>query len=976
MPILHLDFETRSAVLLKSSGAWHYAAHPSTEVLCVGYAVDDGPVQIWMPEQPIPPAVFAAARDPGWTVAAHNAQFEFPITELVLHPRHGWPRIPLERYRCSMAQARAAALPGALEKAAAALDLPLSKDREGYRAMSIMSRPCKGEDPNQLHWHDTPEDRAKLERYCKCDTELARAVSNQLPPLSDAEQQLWLLDAVINRRGFAVDRALALAARNLTRTELREINAEIAAITGGRITTANQRDRIVAFVREHGHQLQSLTKRSVAAVLAHGPGPDVRRLLELRRDGSKASTRKLDALLAGLDTDNRLRGTLNYHAASTGRWSGTRFQPQNLKKPETKDLTAAAVDAVLTGNRERVLALGAPLTIVGDISRALICAAPGYRLIGADFSAIECRALAWLANEKKKVENFREYDRTGDPTREPYCVTASKICSRPITPADEAERAIGKIAELAGGYGGSVGAWRKFAPGDTRSDGEILRDIQAWRRAHPATVRFWRELERAAKRAIRTGKRIAVGDRLAFEMEGRTLYLTLPSGRRLAYPEARIGPGKFEYTTQIYFMDNASGAWTETSAWHGVFAENATSATCRDLLAAAMLRLEAASYPIVLHVHDEIVAEVPEGFGSPEEFLSTMTVVPDWAEGCPIAAKAWTGARYVKTAAAPAVAPAAPTTIEAEEIAAPQIQPDTEEGDDDDADLPSLADLIGEPLDSGNRILCPFHDDHHPSLVVYATYYRCFACGAQGDHFDWLEAVEGMDRAEAQKYLASWEGAPAPRAERDPLGSREFALKLWNAARPITGTLAAKYLGDTRGIDLAALPADVEQHLRFHPRCPFGAGVLHPCLLTLMRAPASDTVTGIQRTALTPDAKKIDRRMLGRSGVVKLWPAGSQLVVGEGLETTLAAATRLQYRDAPLRPAWAMLSSDNLEHFPVIGGVKQLIVLVDNDRNGIGQAAAARCRDRWLGAGRTVIRLTPNQAESDFNDLILSKAAS
>src|SRR5262249_44763426 len=213
-----------------------------------------------------------------------------------------------------------------------------------------------------------------------------------------------------------------------------------------------------------------------------------------------ASTRKVDSLLAGTDADDRLRGTLRFHGAATGRWSGSRFQPQNLKKPETKDLTAA-VDAILAGNLDRVRELGAPLTVVGDISRALICAAAGHLLIGADFSAIECRVLAWIAGEQSKLDNFHEYDRTGDPTLEPYCVTASKIRGRSITPEDEEGRAVGKVAERGGGYGGSVGAWRRFAPEDARPDQEVLAGIRAWRDAPPATRPFSFDLDGAAKRS-------------------------------------------------------------------------------------------------------------------------------------------------------------------------------------------------------------------------------------------------------------------------------------------------------------------------------------------------------------------------------------------------------------------------------------------------------------------------------------------
>jgi hypothetical protein len=194
---------------------------------------------------------------------------------------------------------------------------------------------------------------------------------------------------------------------------------------------------------------------------------------------------------------------------------------------------------------------------------------------------------------------------------------------------------------------------------------------------------------------------------------------------------------------------------------------------------------------------------------------------------------------------------------------------------------------------------------------------------------------------------------------------------LWEQARPIAGTLAARYLAETRGIDLEALPADSERVLRFHPACPFGPGTRHPCLVALMRNVTTDEPTGIHRTALDPNARKIDRMMLGSRGVVKIWPAGSLLVIGEGLETVLAAATRVPYRGAPLRPAWAALSTGPLRAFPVVAGVERLILLIDHDP--AGETAAAACADRWQRAGRAVVKLKPTRAGTDFNDLVLPK---
>jgi hypothetical protein len=233
--------------------------------------------------------------------------------------------------------------------------------------------------------------------------------------------------------------------------------------------------------------------------------------------------------------------------------------------------------------------------------------------------------------------------------------------------------------------------------------------------------------------------------------------------------------------------------------------------------------------------------------------------------------------------------------------------------------------------------------------------------------------VEGMTRVQARQHLAEWDGPRVERVEDDEEERRDYALRLWGQSVPIAGTTAARYLSEIRGIDLATLPASIDDVLRFHAHCPF-AGARHPCLIALMRDAATDEPTGIHRIGLTPEARKIDRHMLGHAGVVKLWPARTQLVVGEGIETVLAAATRIPYRDAPLQPAWALLSAGLLERLPVLPGVERLIILVDHDPAGKG--AALTCTGRWQRAGRTVIRLTPTRAGADFNDLVMPELVS
>jgi DNA polymerase len=1004
MPILFWDIETRSCVNLETAGSWRYASDPTTEILCVGYAIDDDDPQIWTPDSgaPIPEIFVTAATDSAWHVVAHNYQFERAITTHVLTPRFNYPEIPLARQVCTMTMALAGALPGSLDTVALALGLAVQKDREGYQLMRKMSRPLprrKKDPPDLIRWHDSPEARKRLGEYCKHDVELERQVYRTLPPLSQAEQELFIFDAIVNQRGFHVDVELAKAARAIARNERIAINAQIAELTEGKITSVDQVARITEYVRQHGHQLASLGKRSVSAILAREPGEAVRRLLGLRREGARASVRKLDRLLVSAGTDNRLRGTLRFHAASTGRWSGRGYQPQNLKRPETKDIDAA-VDAILAGDMTRIQELGAPLTIAGDIQRSIICACAGHQLIAGDFSAIESRVLAWLANEQWKIEAYRKYDETGDPALEPYCVTATRMLGKTVTPEDEAGRQIGKTADLALGFGGSIGAWRRFNPDDERPDGEILLNVKTWRRAHPAVGALWKNLRRAALQSVYTGQQTECG-KITFSMNNGTLLMTLPSGRTLSYPQAHLGPGKFENTREVHFKDNAQGGWEEVDSWHGLFTENAVQAISRDLLAAAMLRLEAAGYKVVLHVHDEVICEVPEGSNTQssaplltEDFARRLLEPPDWAAGLPIAAKIRSGKRYAKSSSPRAPTPAAlpqpqASVSEVAEIPAEAnertsklpIGSDSDhnpENDEEEETEVSLPDLIGEPLIDG-KILCPFHDDHTPSLRIYPDHYHCYAgtCGAHGTAVDWLMKIEGMTRREANKYLATWDGpriVPATDDDEEKARRRrDCALKLWAESVPILGTTAARYLSEVRKIDLAVLPSSIDDALQFHSHCSFN-GSRHPCLVALMRHPTTDVPTGIHRIALTPAGRKIDRQMLGHAGAVKLWPAGSTLVVGEGLETVLAAATRIPYREAPLQPAWALLNAYTLEQFSVLPHVERLIILVDHD--DAGKKAAAICTDRWQRAGRTVVCLTPTRAGADFNDLVMPEAVS
>jgi CHC2 zinc finger/Toprim domain len=485
----------------------------------------------------------------------------------------------------------------------------------------------------------------------------------------------------------------------------------------------------------------------------------------------------------------------------------------------------------------------------------------------------------------------------------------------------------------------------------------------------PRHGRFWQALEQCLKRALHTKKRVELGN-LTAEVSDGNLYLTLPSGRRLAYPQARRVQGRFPDTSQIIFLDNSTG-WHECRGWHGTFTENVVQAVARDLLAAAMVRLEAAGYPIVLHVHDEIVCEVA---GGADNFLSLMTVLPDWAAGLPIAAKAWERTCYAKvpplSCEESALNRVGSSLVRLNEAPATQVP----------AKIVPLRALIGEPLANG-KICCPFHDDKTPSLHIYDDHFHCFGCGARGDHADWLMMINGKNRAQAERILKTWTG-PIALPPRPADNERTLALAhlIFEKSRPILGTIAMRYLADVRGIDTDSLPTD-NVTLRFHPRCPFGPGVRVPCLIALYRDVKTDVPAGIHRIALTEDVlcagAKVQRRTLGcwpAPRAIKMWPATDQLFLGEGIETVLAAATRLAYCGAPMRPAWAAGSALNISKFPVLPSVNDLVLLVDHDP--AGERSSAACRLAWRAAGRKVTRLQTLRFGTDFNNLVLERCAS
>jgi DNA polymerase len=595
-------------------GAAKYAEHPLTDIWCVCFTRDGNTVLRWVPGDPVPAEIIAACANPDCLFVAHNASFERTLWPL-LTGRYGWPVCPaVTRWRCTQVAALALALPPKLGKLAKAIGLKHQKASD--KTMQLMAqprRPRADEDPNQIHWHDDEKHRQDLYDYCATDVLAEWELYHWLPPLIPAEQAMWCLDQAINDRGFYVDGKLIEKAIALAEIAAAETLAEFCSLTG--LYSTEQKDKLRDWLAAHGCPVNDLQKGTLSQALRRkNLTPEAKRVIRLRQAAAHTSANKFPALEAWRCLDSRVRGAFNFHKAATGRWSASGPQPQNFAR-EVDDIEARFA-AVMGGDIEQVRALGDPLEIIGSISRAAICAAPGHKLLHADYSAIESRVLAWITDETGKLDLWARYDETQDPNDDPYVVIATKLG---FTGPDARDR--GKRADLAFGYGGGIGAYWGFAPADDPATDEQIKAWQlGWRQQHPRTKQFWYGIQEAAIAAVRDRQPRRYG-RFTLrreELHGIPfLFITLPSGRDLAYPFVKLVRDDFG-DAAVQFMDNSEGGWQpcgwkkgKNCIWGGTFTENLTQAVARDRLAAGMLSVEAQNFPIVLHMHDSVACEVP-----------------------------------------------------------------------------------------------------------------------------------------------------------------------------------------------------------------------------------------------------------------------------------------------------------------------------------------------------------------------------
>ena len=497
------------------------------------------------------------------------------------------------------------------------------------RAAASEQRHCSSGISGQPYWE-------ALEKYLIRDVEVLREAWRRMRPLIPAEQERWRLDQIINNRGVYTRGDFLEAAAVIVKAAKAALQEELRTLTNGEVETTNKLSDLQKWLAKRGCQVPNCREETLAqALLREDLHPDGRRAIEIRLDAAHNPADKVFALLAWRHIDGRLRGTLEFHGASTGRWAGRGPQLQNIHK-ETED-TAARVAAILTGDITAVSKFGPPLQVIGECLRAAICAAPGHHLLIGDFSGIESRVAAWLASEPGKLALWAKFDLTQSDDDHPY-LTLGRATGVP----EGAARDLGKTLDLAFQFGGGIGAFRNAAKGTMATDAEIKAFQQAWRAKHPRIFRFWYQLGDAAVSAVRRAPQQITCGRLSLSCEllGNLpcLFVKLFSGRSIAYPGAKLIKDE-RGRDAVSFMDNFKGRWVEYTrgkskkpgAWGGIFFQHAVQAIAGDVLFAAIARLEAASYQTILSIHDEIVVEQPDCQGSLEEFERLIQEVPPWA---------------------------------------------------------------------------------------------------------------------------------------------------------------------------------------------------------------------------------------------------------------------------------------------------------------------------------------------------------
>lgn len=647
--VLSIDLETFSDVDLPSCGVYRYTER-DFHILLFAYAFDDDDVKcvdVACGEQ-LPQEVVDAIFDDSIIKSAWNAQFE----RTCLSKYFGTQLSP-NSWQCSMVWAASLSLPLKLKNAAQVLKTGEQKDDAGERLIRYFSLPCKPTKANggrtrNLPEH-APEDWEKFKSYCIQDVRTERDIRRKLEsfPLPPQEWYYYHMDQRINDRGVLIDKELVQQAIICDMMLSEEMTKRAYELTG--LENPNSVSQLKGWLEERGISVDSLGKKNVANLITdldkHSVDAEALNMMKLRLQMAKSSVKKYQAAERYICQDGRAHGLFQFSGANrTQRWAGRGIQLQNLPQNHISTLDEAR-DLVKMGCFDVIESIyGNTPDILSQLIRTMLIPKPGCEFIVADFSAIEARVLAWLSGEQWVLDAFVRGE-------DLYCATASQMFGVPVVKhgINGDLRQKGKISTLACGYGGSVGALVSMGALDMGlKENELPDIISSWRDANPHTVKFWYAAEKAAIETIKDHSDRTVG-RISFQFSANTLWIVLPSGRRLAYIKPKLQPNRFGRMAVTFEGLGANNKWIRQETYSGKITENVTQATARDLLAEAMKRLEDKGLDIVGHVHDEVILEVPKGSITVDEVCSIMNQNPTWADGMPIDSDGYTGDYYFKS---------------------------------------------------------------------------------------------------------------------------------------------------------------------------------------------------------------------------------------------------------------------------------------------------------------------------------------
>ena len=641
---LSIDLESFSDVDLIKCGVYAYADSPAFEILLFAFSFDGGETQIidLAQGEQFPEDVVDAIFDVSVTKTAYNANFERTCLS-----KHFGRYLPPESWHCSAVQAAMLALPRSLEDVGRVLGLDEQKMKEGKELIRYFCVPCKPTKANggrtrNLPCH-APEKWELFKTYCKRDVDVEKSIRRKLHkfPIPESEMELYRLDQRINDRGVLVDMGLVRQAIACERLHKEVVTKRAYELTG--LENPNSVAQLKGWLGDKGMEAESLSKKAVADMIAETDG-EVEELLRLRLLMAKTSVKKYEAMERSVCSDGRVHGLLQFYGANrTGRFAGRLVQIQNLPQNHLPDLELAR-ELVKQGRFEDIeLLYDSTPNVLSELIRTAFIPKPGCRFVVADFSAIEARVMGWLSGEEWVLDVFR-----GDGKL--YEMTASRMFGIPMSEIGKGspERAKGKVASLSCQYGGSTNGLISMGALDMGlTEDELPPLVAAWRKANPHMVQFWWDVDAAAIKAVTEKQKTKVG-KIIFEYKSGILFITLPSGRKLSYVKPRMAVNKFGRDGLTYEGISENKKWSRIETYGPKLVENIVQGTARDLLAEAMLRVEKKGYPIVMHCHDEIIAEVPEGSGSVDEMCEIMAVQPEWAEGLPLRADGYSCSFYQK----------------------------------------------------------------------------------------------------------------------------------------------------------------------------------------------------------------------------------------------------------------------------------------------------------------------------------------